>query len=991
MTQDNFLGGKEMKTKTISSIRGIATRVFRIDSDETKDQDGSAMVIALLVMILLMSFVALAISRTNSETVASANDEGETRAYDAAQASLEVMTRNFNKVFETKLNIDPADITRIQGQTPPGFPGFAFTPQLVTESPTIRNKIVTLNGAQFQGLYALRDEWQLDTTAIADQDGVTVKLRRKFFNDRIPIFQFGIFYDDDLEFHPGPRFDFGGRVHSNGSLFLMASTGLYFSSKVTAASHIFTDTAKNGNPWTNWNENVFVKNASGTFVQLRHDMGSVLTSPVNGAPVPTTDPLNPLPTAYTSANWTTNQNQFQGNLLADVTPLKLPLKLNSDQTNQNLDLVEIVKRGKSVGDLYNDGTGTVAAPNIIAVPTTAADDKITQGERYYNKTGIRVNLADSKAKLPGCATSTGAAVTTQCGIRLDGDAGGQTIGGASHVGYVPLAMTGSPAYQATAVNGDRFNMNITGRESWIKIETVVYNSTTQVYDTNDITQDILALGVTDAAPNSASNFVIQDANYNANGYDSRSIVKLQRFAIPGNAAIPNTTGATSTTGYISNAAWGGTTYNFVMPATVSSTTASNRCGTVARTTVNGGTYSTNGFTGDNVAAMKTALITGLVNTYGCVVPFPINMFDTREGLYNDTNAVFNPTDAANYGANVSWAGVMSMVDIDVGNLRTFLNGTYDTKMPAGTPYATATGHVLRSTDIPSNSGWVFYVSDRRGDFDFDGEYDMEDIFGNNDGIMQPGEDVNKNGTLQADYANEAVRYTGAGSNISPDIAAVFEHKYYRRGVRLVNGQTLPGMYDSATPANTKGLTVASENGVYVLGDYNATGIASVGTPTPSTDFLPQGSADIPASIASDAITILSNNWRDSNSFTSPFNIGNRITTETTTRFGLISGDAISSLNATPNQGGGDTRLNGGVHNFLRFLENWGNRLNYSGSLINLYNSHNNNGSFKSGGGHVYNPPTRNWVFDATFLDVNRLPPGTPYFQKLQITGFQRVN
>mgnify|MGYP003490562777 FL=1 len=105
---------------------------------------------------------------------------------------------------------------------------------------------------------------------------------------------------------------------------------------------------------------------------------------------------------------------------------------------------------------------------------------------------------------------------------------------------------------------------------------------------------------------------------------------------------------------------------------------------------------------------------------------------------------------------------------------------------------------------------------------------------------------------------------------------------------------------------------------------------------------------------------------------------------------MMSGDTVTALNGTPNQGGGDPRMNGGVHNFLRFLESWPTRLNYAGSLINLYNSHNNNGSFKCCN-KVYSPPTRNWVFDASFLDVNRLPPGTPYFQNIQMTGFQRIN
>ena len=36
----------------------------------------------------------------------------------------------------------------------------------------------------------------------------------------IPLFQFGIFSDTDLSFFPGPDFKFGGRVHTNGDLYL---------------------------------------------------------------------------------------------------------------------------------------------------------------------------------------------------------------------------------------------------------------------------------------------------------------------------------------------------------------------------------------------------------------------------------------------------------------------------------------------------------------------------------------------------------------------------------------------------------------------------------------------------------------------------------------------------------------------------------------------------------------------------------------------------
>jgi len=953
------------------------------------DERGSAMVIALMVMILLMGFVALAISRTNSETVAAGNDEAETKAFEAANASLEVMTRNFNKVFETKLTFSTTDETRIESQTPPVFDTeYNFT-QSVTQ--TQATKDVVLTGEFFQGLNARRDEWQLDTVAQHKQNGVQVALRRKFLNNRIPIFQFGIFYDDDLEFHPGPRFDFGGRVHTNGNLFLQANDGVYFSSKVSTAQNVFTDVSKNGSPWSNWSDQVFIKNASGVYVQLSNGMGSVLNTVVNGSPVTTA----PEPTAYQSVNWKTNSNLFQGNLLANTKPLQLPIKLNSDISDLHLDMVEVVKRGKNIGDVYNNGSGTVASPNLSAVTAASSDDKVTAAERYYNKTGIRVSLADSKVKLPGCATTAGVAVTTVCGVRLDGDAGGLTAGGSNHVGYQPLSMVGSPTYKATPLNGDRFFTG-GGTETWIKVETVVFNPATITYDTQDITQDFLSLGITQRPPNDAT-FSITDTNYNATfgtdvGIDSRSILKLQRYVILG----PNI----SDTNYVSVV--GG--YNMVNRGSVASgKSCSNTSDTLTTTGADIGTIPSSsnffpaGFTGDNRANMRNVTLSGGAGTgRNCVVPFPINMFDTREGLYNDTSSVFNPTSttAPGYGSNVPWAGVMSMIDVDVANLKLFLDGNWDSKMPTGTPYYTATGHVLRGSDIPQNNGWVFYVSDRRGDYDFDGEYDMEDVYGNNDGILQTGEDLNGNGTLQADYSHEAVKYTG-GSGLTAtstpkDIAAVFDHVFYRRGVRLINGTRPPGTYNSATPANTRGFAFASENGVYVQGNFNSTGITSVGTPTAANLYNPQGADDIPCSITADAITVLSNGWNDGESFVYPFDKGQRNAVETTQRFAMLAGDTITTLSGSPNQGGGDLKMNGGVHNFLRFLENWGTRLNYSGSLINLFNSHNNNAPFKCCN-TVYDPPERNWVFDASFLDVNRLPPGTPYFQNIQITGFQRVN
>ena len=1045
-----------MKNRIKESFRSTALRFKEFKSPDLNSEEGSAMVIALLIMILLMGFVALAVTRTTSETMASGNDATESRTFDAANASLEIMTRNFDKIFDIKLNPDPVDLTRVQSQEPPGFPEYSFTANATQGGQAVRltrgSQSVVMKGGAFQGLNAYQTEWQLDTTATHIATGVQVALRRKFLNNEIPIFQFGIFYDDDMEFHPGPIFNFGGRVHSNGNIFLSAGSGLYFSSKVTAHNNIFTDVGKNGKPYSTWGDQVYIRDGSGVPTRLDHTMGSVLTAPVNGSAVPNyAAPLPPAPTAYVNANWSTGLNyagRFDGNLLANQQELKLPLKINAQINGRAVDLVELVKRGKNVdtttgrGDLWDDGTGTVAAPNLTPVTATTKDDPITAGERYYNKTGIRISLADQQKELPGCVTSTGTAVAG-CGIRLDGapsgdgtDPSGPTVAR----GYQPVTM--SNGYAATELNGERFY--VPGRQNWIKIETVQYNATTQTYDTQDITADILSLGLTERPQDLGLNkFQVIQNNYNTNPLnpDSLSVIKLQRFYMKGNwlsatntGAVGNTASLVAPNNFMSNNAnlWtANVTYNYVEPATVASGNCNNTGNTAIK--VNGGVFP-NGVTvpvswADASHSTPDRLhwrnaVVGAAATVECVVPFPIMMFDTREGLYNETATVFNRDGAykaANGVYNVPWNGVMSMVDIDIANLKAVLSGNLDGKFPAsGTAFSAANSRALRSSDIPAANGWVVYVSDRRGDRDFDGEYDMEDIFGGNDGILQLGEDINHSNSLQADYlctvgvggilgAQEAVKYSATGlfsnpacsgfawgSYVSPDVASSFDHPFYRRGIRLINGSDLPGGYDTTTPSNTKGFTVASENGVYVQGNYNAVGdVTAVGSPSDPVDYAPQGARDVPASVAADAVTVLSNSWNDANSFTVPFDSSQRPVTSptgtTTTRFAMLAGDSITTIDATPNQGGNDTRMNGGVHNFIRFLEQWSTRLNYCGSLINLYNSHNNNGAYKNGSGTVYSPPQRNWVFDSSFLDINRIPPGTPFFQQIQITGFQRIN
>jgi hypothetical protein len=164
------------------------------------------------------------------------------------------------------------------------------------------------------------------------------------------------------------------------------------------------------------------------------------------------------------------------------------------------------------------------------------------------------------------------------------------------------------------------------------------------------------------------------------------------------------------------------------------------------------------------------------------------------------------------------------------------------------------------------------------------------------------------------------------------------------GVRLVNGTDLPPL----------GLTVATPSPVYILGDYNVPPAAKGTTNTTAT---------LPASVAADAITILSTAWNDGNSAAA---LSSRVAGNTTVNAAFLAGNVASTASS----------YSGGVENLPRFLESWtGKTFTYNGSMICLFNSQIATGAW--GGGNVYNPPVRQWALDQNFQFSDKLPPATP--------------
>jgi hypothetical protein len=194
--------------------------------------------------------------------------------------------------------------------------------------------------------------------------------------------------------------------------------------------------------------------------------------------------------------------------------------------------------------------------------------------------------------------------------------------------------------------------------------------------------------------------------------------------------------------------------------------------------------------------------------------------------------------------------------------------------------------------------------------------------------------------------------------------------------------TASGCSQSATnPTGCGGFTVVSENPVYVQGNYNTTandpfwGTASAATPTQT--------AHSAASIIADSVTVLSNQWGDMNSLMFPTVPGNRAPgADTYYRMAVAGGKNVPFPQPTWTGSAQDFGTDGGLHNFLRYLENWGGvNLWYDGSLVSMYYSEYNTGTFKCCT-TVYGAPPRKFYFDTLFLNPANLPPATPEFQEV---------
>ena len=207
---------------------------------------GFALLITLVFLAIMLAAYAglMGWVSTNSHITTRNNLFGETEAAaeSATESVLAVMMRDFNsQALNTAATY--ANATNLPSQS--GWPGtFLFSDTNgvtnATSVTAIGNPGWTNLPARYSGLSGWGQVWDIASTTTPQNtaDILSATVDQRVWFGTIPIFQFAIFYNMDLEINPGAAMTINGKVHSNDNIYATgdsATLPLTFSDLVEAA------------------------------------------------------------------------------------------------------------------------------------------------------------------------------------------------------------------------------------------------------------------------------------------------------------------------------------------------------------------------------------------------------------------------------------------------------------------------------------------------------------------------------------------------------------------------------------------------------------------------------------------------------------------------------------------------------------------------------------------------------------------------------------
>lgn len=990
---------------------------MRRDCPTNAGERGIALITALLVLMLMSALMVGFTTVVMSDQRFRSIDRDRSQAFYAAHSGLEKLTVDLANLFFVNVAPNAGQLAALT-DNPPVIDGVTFEaagggPGFVLQQGT--PAATTIQSGPYQGLIALKTAYELHSTARTATGG-EVHLARHLETVAIPVFQFGFFSEVDLSFSAADNFDFGGRIHSNANLFLAQGGGssdkLILRDKVTAVGEVVRQRLSNGRSIDDSGSTRTVSMARSTnaFRDLARTEGSV-TDGVGSS-------LNEPPTS--SVSWSnlsvSTYNGYIRNGRTGAKALNLPL-ITVGGTNADLVLRPQIDEDEDNATLF--------------------------GQRYFSQVSLRILMSDTPEDITDLPT-----VTATAPVLLDGN--WTTTPPNNGTAYGPISVTRPPVARTpglvTVNTTATSNPTGSGTARTLTVGAVpAYFRPPATLDVSNVPPTTVT-GCTGRTATTFTGCTVNTSSVPAGRTITATIDSVLVTATTSGATV--TVGANKTITVNATADFAPSTFwannNLV---TCTGTTATTFTGCTVPGTIANGTTLTTAATFSATAGGAVPVLTSPVGGYikmerqdpdgdwhdvtmeilnwgiagpslgasnpsGCTDPNPnaiIRLQRLRDSAgtggpaCNNTaslkgtdywpNTLFDPRegtqrDGIDNGTSLVLGGIMHYVTIDAGNVAKWFAGA--------APYAAGTG-----SDSATDNGFSVYFSDRRNNRNEDdeetGEYGFEDVINPGSGTGAPdddldtGEDMNQNGDL--DTYGQFPSYGGVAETAPPGATAplttaarpttllgqahakVNRAILFRRALKVMNGADLEGTL------GVDGLTIATENPVYLQGDWNANS-GGDGFDDPH----------VATSIVGDALVMLSNNWNDNDSYSSPYDIAGRPRgPDTWYRVAVIAGKGPIFPN--PSGTGATFGTDGGAHSFLRFLEGssaaGANMIHYLGSLATFYFHRQAVGPFRCCGGLVYGVPARDYKFDTDFLDPSKLPPLTPVFRDLNTLGFSQ--
>lgn len=342
---------------------------------------GFALEAVLLLMLLFGIIITAGLTAVNTLSRTSVVDYRSSQTAYAAEGGADDIMSQLDAAMQDGV-ISNEDIL---GLTNPTLPGFKFTTSTETTAQPIAK---TITSGPFAGLISLNQPIDIRVTAkdvINNSASVVLSVNAQ----SIPLFQFGVFYEEDLEILPGAPMTFVGWVHSNSNIYL-SSNAVTFQSQLTTPDSVFWQRKDRAERL----DGVRIHNAAGTAIRLDFDSRSHL-----GA-------------AFVNRSTLRFNNRLMTGA-SGVRPLNLPLPSGSDayaliepRLGGDTEMVRDVKMAWKADwyielDVANLGTACADMVQVRAagraLPPPAVCAAILQGRQnhfYDGREDLRPDLLD---------------------------------------------------------------------------------------------------------------------------------------------------------------------------------------------------------------------------------------------------------------------------------------------------------------------------------------------------------------------------------------------------------------------------------------------------------------------------------------------------------------------------------------------------------------------------------------------------------------------